>query len=171
MERQEKTRMALATLFPAVGAEETQSDAGAAEQAEVAPPEPGVVVTDFAQSGSSLDVLCQPDQVVAVAQVMDGEGFFLEAISGVDWIGKNQLEVIYDYNRLEGQQCRVMVRTFVPRSEPAVPTISGVFSAADWHERETFDFYGVQFQGHPNLIRILLPEDADFHPLLKDFMP
>ena len=69
------------------------------------------------------------------------------------------------------ENCRVAVRTFLPRAEPVVPTISGVFPAADWHERETFDFYGVHFQGHPNLIRILLPEDADFHPLLKDFMP
>ena len=118
-----------------------------------------------------LDVLCRPDQVVAVAQTMDAEGFFLEAISGVDWIDQHQLEVIYDYNWLDGQQCRVMVRTFLPRTEPVVPTITGVFAAADWHERETFDFYGVQFQGHPNLIRILLPEDADFHPLLKDFTP
>ena len=102
---------------------------------------------------------------------MDREGYFLEAISGVDWLDKQQLEVLYDYNRLGGAHCRVMVRTFVPRSEPVVPTIASVFPAADWHERETFDFYGVHFQDHPNLIRILLPEDADFHPLLKDFMP
>jgi len=102
---------------------------------------------------------------------MDREGYFLEAISGVDWLDKQQLEILYDYNRLGGAHCRVMVRTRVPRNEPVVPTISGIFPAADWHERETFDFYGVHFQDHPNLIRILLPEDADFHPLLKDFMP
>jgi NADH-quinone oxidoreductase subunit C len=72
---------------------------------------------------------------------------------------------------LGGEHCRVMVRVLVPRSKPVVPTISGVFPAADWHERETYDFYGIHFQDHPNLTRILLPEDADFHPLLKDYMP
>jgi NADH-quinone oxidoreductase subunit C len=172
MERHEITRIALTELFPATPTVATPTTAaeGVAPQ-EIPPREPGVLVTEFAKSGGRLDVLCGPNQVVEVARVMDAQGFFLEAISGVDWMEKQQLEVVYDYNRLAEQQCRVVVRTFVPRNEPIVPTISNVFSAADWHERETFDFYGVQFQGHPNLIRILLPEDADFHPLLKDFMP
>ncbi|NLX19356.1 MAG: NADH-quinone oxidoreductase subunit C, partial [Desulfobulbus sp.] len=112
-----------------------------------------------------------PDEVVTVATIMDEEGFFLEAVTGVDWPDRQQLEVVYDYNRLGGEHCRVMVRTFLPRNEPVVPTISTVFPAADWHERETYDFYGIQFKDHPNLIRILLPEDADFHPLLKDYTP
>jgi len=171
MERQEQTRRALLALFPEVITTVIPIEAVSAEQSEVAPREPGVIVTDFARTGSSLDVLCRPDQVVAVARTMDAEGFFLEAISGVDWIERQQLEVLYDYNRLDGQQCRVLVRTLVSRTAPVIPSITRVFSAADWHERETFDFYGVHFQDHPNLIRILLPEDADFHPLLKDFMP
>ena len=131
----------------------------------------GLHVTDPARHGGHLDVLCRPDQVVAIARIMDREGYFLEAIAGVDWLEQGQLEVLYDYNCLGGEHCRVMVRTRVPRDEPSLPTLTGVFPAADWHERETFDFYGVQFQGHPNLIRILLPEDADFHPLRKDYKP
>jgi len=50
-----------------------------------------------------------------------------------------------------------------------VPTISAVFPGANWHERETHDFFGIRFAGHPNLIPLLLPEDADYHPLRKDF--
>jgi NADH-quinone oxidoreductase subunit C len=168
MELLEKTQSALAVLFPEIAP--TLAPEGEGGQ-ETPPREAGVLATDPAKHGSHLDVLCGPDQVVAVARIMDREGYFLEAISGVDWLDKQQLEVIYDYNRLGGSRCRVMVRTFIPRSEPVVPTIASVFPAADWHERETFDFYGVHFQDHPNLIRILLPEDADFHPLLKDFMP
>jgi NADH-quinone oxidoreductase subunit C len=81
------------------------------------------------------------------------------------------MEVLYDYNRLGGATCRVLVHARVARDEPVLPTISSVFPAADWHERETFDFYGIRFEGHANLIRILLPEDADFHPLRKDYLP
>jgi len=171
MDIREKTQIALALLFPAAPVTEGPVVAEGADQGTPPPREPGVVIQDFPRCGSHLDILCRPDQVVAVAQIMDTEGFFLESIAGVDWLEKQQLEVLYDYNRLGGEHCRVMVRTLVPRTEPVVPTISGVFPAANWHERETFDFYGVHFQNHPNLIRILLPEDADFHPLLKDFMP
>jgi NADH-quinone oxidoreductase subunit C len=171
MERYEQTRAALAPLFPS----EHEQEAVVAETSEAKPSPPlrppGVVVTEYDRTGSHLDVLCLPEQVVAVGQVMEEEGFFLESIAGVDWLQQGQLEVIYDFNLLGGDQCRVMVRTFIDRNEPVVPTLTGIFSAADWHERETFDFYGVHFQGHPDLTRILLPEDADFHPLLKDFTP
>ena len=51
----------------------------------------------------------------------------------------------------------------------AVPSVSAVTPAANWFEREIFDMFGLSFEGHPQLERILLPEDADFHPLLKDF--
>jgi NADH:ubiquinone oxidoreductase 27 kD subunit len=166
----ERTVEALAGLFP-------ESVCSAAPQAgesgdpETLPVESGVLATDPARHGSHLDVRCRLDQVVDVARVLDREGYFLEAVSGVDWLDQGRYEVIYDYNRLGGEHCRVTVRTFTDRSEPVVPSISGVLPAADWHERETFDFYGIHFQGHPNLTRILLPEDADFHPLRKDYMP
>lgn len=168
MDMREKIRVALAELFPESAPLVHLEGEG---DQEVPPRESGVLVTDFTKHGSHLDVLCRPDQVVSVAHLMDREGYFLEAISGVDWLDKQQFEVLYDYNRLGGEHCRVMVRTRVPRNEPIVPTVTAIFPAADWHERETFDFYGIHFQDHPNLIRILLPEDADFHPLRKDYMP
>nr|WP_320010002.1 NADH-quinone oxidoreductase subunit C [uncultured Desulfobulbus sp.] len=162
MALQETTLKALQELIPEVAStapEEGLTDA------------PGIRVTDPAKHGHHVEVLVTQDQVVAIAEVMDKEGYFLESISGVDWLDQQQLEVVYDYNRLGGEHCRVMVRTRIPRDTPELPTITGVFPSADWHERETFDFYGVLFQDHPNLIRILLPEDADFFPLRKDYMP
>ena len=131
----------------------------------------GVIAVDYAAKGVHIDVQCDPSQVVEAARILDEAGLFLESISGVDWIKEEQMEVIYDYNLHEGEFCRVVVRTRVPRSAPEVPTISDVHPGANWHERETHEFFGIKFQGHPYLVPLLLPEDADFHPLLKDFKP
>ena len=78
------------------------------------------------------------------------------------------MEVVYDFNHFD-ELCRVVIRTRVDRDTPEVPTISHIYQGANWHERETHDFFGIIFTGHPNLEPLLLPEDADFHPLLKDF--
>jgi NADH-quinone oxidoreductase subunit C len=141
------------------------------EPEEEVPRENGVLSTDHAARGTAIDVLCTPEQVVDAARIMDEQKFFLEAITGVDWNKDKKLEVIYDYNQYGPDQCRVVVRTFLDRAEPEIVTISDIHPSANWHERETHDFYGIKFKGHPHLIPILLPEDADFHPLLKDFKP
>ena len=141
------------------------------EPEEEGPRENGVMLTDHGARGTDIDVLCDPDQVVQAAKIMDEAGFYLESIAGVDWLKEDKLEVIYDYNQYGQDLCRVVIRTFIPRSEPEVPTISDVLPSANWHERETHDFYGIRFTGHPYLVPLLLPEDADFHPLLKDFKP
>jgi NADH-quinone oxidoreductase subunit C len=62
----------------------------------------------------------------------------------------------------------VQVRVQLSRDE-SLPTISGLYDAALWYEREVFDLFGIHFDNHPDLRRLLLPEDADFHPLLKEF--
>jgi len=141
------------------------------KEPEQGPRENGVLVTEHAARGAHLDVLCSPDQVVEAARIMDRVGFFLESITGVDWLKEKKMEVIYDYNQYGEEPCRVVVRTFIDREAPELPTISEVFPSAAWHERETHDFYGIVFAGHPYLVPLLLPEDADFHPLLKDFKP
>lgn len=131
----------------------------------------GVMVRDYRARGVHIDVNCSPDQVTEAATILVDAGFFLEAVTGVDWIKDEEMEVVYDYNRTDGLFCRVVVRTRVPRSAPEVPTVSEICPGANWHERETHDFFGIKFKGHPYLVPILLPEDADFHPLLKDFTP
>ena len=62
---------------------------------------------------------------------------------------------------------RVRVKAGTGGATPRVPSVTGLFPTANWHEREAFDFYGVVFDGHPDLTRILLPEDWEGHPLLK----
>jgi NADH-quinone oxidoreductase subunit C len=171
----ETAQQELESLFPAEEPVEQVAPEDPPQETEeeeaVIERKPGVLVTDYAVHGSHLDVLCGPEQVVAVAKLLDKNTFFLESISGADWLKKEQLEVIYDFSCFEKTAFRITVRTYIPRSNPVVPSISSYISGADWHERETFDFYGIIFDGHPNLTRILLPEDADFFPLLKDYMP
>ncbi len=90
----------------------------------------------------------------------------LSCILGVDR-GEN-FEVVYHiWSYIERRMISVKVR--VPRDDPVVDSITGIWRAADWHERETFDMLGIVFRGHPNLKRILLPENFEDFPLRKDF--
>lgn len=159
----------------AAAAEESQSEETAAgkedskpEEAEEPATPPGPKETDYQAKGYHLDVELDPDKVVTAVEILNRENFFIESITGVDWIDDQQLEAVYDFNHFD-ELCRVVIRTRTDRNNPAIPTISHIYQGANWHERETHDFFGIKFTGHPNLEPLLLPEDADFHPLLKDF--
>jgi NADH-quinone oxidoreductase subunit C len=134
------------------------------------PPPIGPQETDYQVKGYHLDAALPPEKVVAAAEILSKQGFFIEAVTGVDWIDDGQMEVVYDFNHFD-ELCRVVIRSRLDRDNPEVPTISHVYQGADWHERETHDFFGIKFIGHPDLSPLLLPEDADFHPLRKDFTP
>lgn len=123
---------------------------------------------DFTIKGYHADAIVAPDQVVFAAEQLDKEGFAIDTITGVDWMAEKQMEVVYDYFH-PTKPLRVVVRTRLPRENPEIATISNVFPGANWHERETHDFFGIFFLGHPNLTPFLLPEDANYHPLRKDF--
>lgn len=131
-------------------------------------PRPALLETNFAQVGYHLDVVLTPATIVAGAEVLDRHGFTLETVTGVDWISEGQIEVVYDFTHYK-EFCRVVLRARTDRTAPEMPTLSGVYAGADWHERETHDFFGVRFVGLENLTPFILPEDATFHPLRKDF--
>ena len=91
---------------------------------------------------------------------------FLSAIAGVD--KGEQLEAVYFlYSYRHFHSITIKVRA--PRAEPVIPTVTPIWPAAEWHERETFDLIGIRFSGHPDLRRILLPEDWVGYPLRKDY--
>jgi NADH-quinone oxidoreductase subunit C len=123
---------------------------------------------DYTLKGYHLDATVAPDQVVRAAKELDQEGFALDTITGVDWLAEAQMEITYDYFHPE-KPLRAVVRTRVRRDNPELPTICNIYPGANWHERETHDFFGIRFVGHPNLTPFLLPEDASYHPLRKDF--
>lgn len=85
------------------------------------------------------------------------------------------LEVVYHLHSLKNKH-RLTLKVKLPRWKndvpgqlPEVPTVSHIWGIADWHERETYDLVGVNFIGHPNLVRILCPDDWEGHPLRKDY--
>jgi NADH-quinone oxidoreductase subunit C len=64
----------------------------------------------------------------------------------------------------------LMVRTLVPRATPRLPSLTGLYAGANWHERETFEMFGIEFEGHPNLVPLLLPDGFEGNPLRKEFV-
>lgn len=88
---------------------------------------------------------------------------------GVDmYRPESRFEVVYTLYSLKN--CWYLrLKVFVDENDPVVPTVTGVWPAANWHERETFDMIGVRFAGHPDLRRLYMPEEFEYHPLRKDF--
>ena len=179
--------------------------------------------TNHASVGYDLSVALPESSLLAAATIMDEAGYFLECMTGVDWLGEcaalrkeaeakakkaaeaaalaaaasaeatesapdapaapqvvaaeptpdsipqeDALEVVYVFNRFSARH-RVNLRVRTPRSNPQIPTIAEIYPIAHWQEREIHEFFGIVFIGHPYLIPLLLPEDAEYHPLLKDY--
>jgi len=93
---------------------------------------------------------------------------FLKNLCGVDYPDQNAIAVVYDFfSYRHRHDCAVKV--MLDRSAPQVASVTNLWPAANWHEREAYDLFGIVFDGHPDLRRILLPEDWEGHPLRKDY--
>ncbi len=125
---------------------------------------------DYAKRGFSLDIAASAADIEDAAGLMDSLGFALESLSAIDWPAEGAMELVYDFNGMAGGG-RVAIRVRVPREAPELPSISGIFGGANWYEREAHEMFGIVFSGHPNLAPLVLPEDADVHPLRKDDAP
>jgi NADH-quinone oxidoreductase subunit C len=96
----------------------------------------------------------------------DIAGSYLRNLTAVDW--NDRFEVLYHIKSIQFGH-NIEVRTEAPRTHPIVPSATAVWPAANWQEREVYDLFGVEFEGHPGLSRILLPDDWEGHPLRKDY--
>jgi len=103
----------------------------------------------------------------------DLEYRYLSQAAGAEWHKHLQTEARHLYVTYDVLSYKLRTRIFVyavlPRVNPTMPSSAHVFPTADWHEREVYDLFGVIFEGHPNLQRILLPHNFDGHPLLKEY--
>ena len=99
----------------------------------------------------------------------DQDFIFLTDLCGIHYPEQEkELGVIYHLHNLVANK-RIRLKTFVTKANPQIDSLVSLFSGANWMERETFDFYGVDFVGHPNLIRILNVEYMDYYPMRKEY--
>jgi NADH-quinone oxidoreductase subunit C len=135
-------------------------------------------IMDAETSGLQPAILINPEIIVKVCEELrDNEKTwfdFLSCLSGIDHgIESNKFSVVYHlasipYNR---QLVLKVVKEHSRNSEnlPVFHSVSGVWHTAEWHEREAYDLVGIRFEGHPDMRRILLPDDWEGYPLRKDY--
>ncbi|MCI0750201.1 MAG: NADH-quinone oxidoreductase subunit C [Flammeovirgaceae bacterium] len=93
---------------------------------------------------------------------------YLTTLCGIHYPDQKQIALMYQLHNMS-TNLRVRLKIFLPEEKPVVKTLTSVFDGANWMERETFDFYGVMFEGHPDLRRILNVEDMIIFPLRKEY--
>jgi NADH-quinone oxidoreductase subunit C len=94
---------------------------------------------------------------------------FLSDLCGVDYKGRElRFEVVYNLYSMTHNH-RIRIKALIPESDPSIESVVPVWSGANCHERETYDMFGIVFRGHPDLRRILLPEDWEGFPLRKEY--
>jgi NADH-quinone oxidoreductase subunit C len=109
-----------------------------------------------------------PDVVAFLRDDPDLQYIFLSCITGVDYLGRDpRFEVVYHLRSLVHQHL-VVLKVGVPESHPHLPSLVPLWATANYQEREAYDMFGIIFDGHPDLQRILLPEDWDGHAQRKD---
>jgi len=112
-----------------------------------------------------------PERIVETCRYLKQEQQFvrLSGITAVDWYPEEpRFEVVYHLHSLEPNQ-RVRLKCRVGGHPAEIDSVTGVWRSADWYEREVFDMFGVVFRNHPELRRILMPDNWEGHPLRKDY--
>ena len=119
---------------------------------------------------NELTIAVAPENIVQAAQALQTAGYnFLEDVTGVDWYpSEPRFQVTYHIlSHSLKQRIRLIAR--LNGDSPSINSITSVWPSANFYEREVFDLLGVHFGGHPNLKRIMMPEDWQGHPLRKDY--
>ena len=135
----------------------------------------GDKVIEFIEEGTHNPTVVVDAATLAklITYLKDDESLQLDSLmnlAGHDPDGESDLSVIYHLYSTELKHY-ITLKVFTPRTEPKVASIADIHRTADWHEREAFDLYGINFEGHPDLKRILLEDDWEGYPLRKDYVP
>ncbi|EXX87412.1 NADH dehydrogenase, partial [Paenibacillus darwinianus] len=123
-------------------------------------------------NGDMPTLVIRPEHWLAAAELLKSHGKlgcnYLRNVSGVDY--ETHLESVYHLVSLDTKR-EFAVKVKTDREHPSIPSVAAVWSTANWNEREIYDLLGIDFPGHPDLRRIMMPDDWVGHPLRKDYVP
>ena len=133
----------------------------------------GNVILESNEFRGELTVVVSTNDIVEVCRFLKSDPGLqynlLADLCGIDmYTPVKRFGVIYNLYSLPNKH-RIRLKTFTEEENPKVPTVTGVWATANWHERETYDMFGILFDGHPDLRRMYMPEEFEHHPLRKDF--
>ncbi len=133
----------------------------------------GEEATQASEFRDELTIVVPKDRIVEICRFLKEDAALkfdlLADVFGIDMnTAENRFGVIYNLYSLTNK-FRLRLKTFTEEEDPKVPTVTGVWGTANWHERETYDMFGIVFEGHPDLRRVYMPEEFEYHPLRKDF--
>jgi NADH-quinone oxidoreductase subunit C len=130
-------------------------------------------VRDFNGDAPEPYLLVEPDAIIEVCRFLRDEADLnFEVLSdqtAVDWPKEEKIQLVYHLYSYSSRH-QIVLKVDLPRDNPKIATIEDIWKVANWFEREIFDLFGVIFDGHSDLRRILLPEDWVGYPLRKDYI-
>ena len=130
---------------------------------------PGVILEATASSGD-VTLVIDPSALLSISEHLKSDFSFeqLSGVTGLDWWPKKpRFEVVYFLHSIRNRN-RLRLKLRVDENE-SVDSVTHIWRAANWYEREVFDLFGIPFSNHPNLERIMMPADWEGHPLRKDY--
>jgi len=130
-------------------------------------------VVDIIQFREQVSVIVKRDRIIDICRYLhDDPDIYMDYLSdlcGVDYPGRRlRFEVIYNLYSIKYRH-RIRIKALIPQDDPLIQSVVSIWLGANWHEREAYDMYGIVFKGHPDLRRILMPEDWEGYPLRKDY--
>ena len=130
---------------------------------------PGALV-DAKFDRCELTLTIAADQIRAAAAIVQAAGYnFFEDVTAVDWFPSSPRFQLSYHILSHIYKERIRVRVLVDGDSPAVESITAIWPSANFYEREVFDLFGIRFEGHPDLRRIMMPDEWQGHPLRKDY--
>lgn len=131
-------------------------------------------VLDVKEFRGQVSVTLRKDKILDVCRYLHNSAElsfdYLIDVCGVDYLGRKdkRFEVVYHLYSIKHRHL-IRLKAEVPEDDASIDSVTPVWVGANWHEREAFDLYGINFKGHPDPRRILMPEDWEGHPLRKDY--